>query len=228
MAELNEKTSPPIAGKDAESALPLIHPKPQAVGDELRTAPHSETARSPHWTAIISSAPIIISVIALVISWQSLRTSEATLQLSQRAYIGVLRLDSHFEQKGVFLYLQNTGTLPADNIRIHIVESIVETKTMKTVSTAVSDLDLAHNLISKGSLYPIPIQLKDFELSEVRKLNSGEEQLLIGGTVKYSDGITSDERTLTFAYRLFPLANGDGVWMPYPVVSHAELMLRNP
>ncbi len=181
------------------------------------------------WSVAFNCILMLTTIgLGLVAYWQleatneAVKISERTMQLAQRAYVSVQRLETRFEQQGVFLYLQNTGVIPADNIRIDIVESRIESKTLNTVRQHSIDLDLGHNFISKDSPYPVPIELQDFQAREIPRIMSGEERILIGGNVKFTDGVLSEEQTINFAYYFFPLGK-DGIWLSAPVKSFAEL-----
>lgn len=181
------------------------------------------------WIAIFTALLLVVAYFQLNASQratdianEALRISERTMELAQRAYVSVQRLESRFGHNGVFLYLQNTGVIPADNIRIHIAVSRIETKTLKTIHSHSFDLDLGHNYISKDSPYPIPIRLEEFHQSEIPRIMSGEERLLVGGNVKYTDGVLPHEQTINFAYYFYPFGT-DGIWWAAPVKNFAEL-----
>lgn len=131
------------------------------------TCPTSPTrvADRPHWiTILLGVFSPSIAIVALFVAWGSLRTSERSMKVSQRAYLGyeiavtngnqvaeALRADRDF-----FLYYQvtvtNMGNTPADSIspKLNVLPDPDRPPLMITFPTAAFDLGPKESRVLTG------------------------------------------------------------------------------
>jgi hypothetical protein len=141
------------------------------------------------------------------------------LHVSERAYVGVQGLTADLMHSRVFIMFQNAGNVPADDIKVHIIEQRMAGS--KPVDGGHFDLDIGHAVIFKGSEYKIIVPLHNFTQPEVQAILDRRENLFVAGNIQYTDGFGDNSKT-DFAFVFDPVPP-NGEWVVNPTHTFAEL-----
>ena len=217
----NTVSTNPLKEPPSVTEKALVHTENSHCQKQESESPTNK--RIARWSAVVGIAAIF-QVLTAASQWWIM---EKTLKITQRAYIGIEKIEAHFGQKGIIVWFQNAGNIPADKIRLHLTEDrFSESHPEKRIGGNVIDVDLGHNPILKGtSSYPVTIPLANFNPSEISDIISGSEQLLISGGIRYFDGFADQEASFSYKYFATPQKE---IWIPMPVVTFDEMMKYGP
>lgn len=158
---------------------------------------------------------------------ETIRVSQKALSIGNRAYVGVHSLEAELEQERVIVMIENTGNVPAEDVKVSGRVSVVIPQVADGEGSALSRFrpDIASSSFHeefgrlfrgnlKGrviiDLYRITLEGKHY-LSKVAN-SSAHGFLVVQGQIEYGDGFESGQVT--------PFAFTYGVnygWAVYPV-----------
>jgi len=182
------------------------------------------------WTALECTQVVFNLLLVLVtatytyFSYQQWQFSRESLQVTQRAYVGVHSIRSNLENGQIAVMLENIGKVPAQDIKVYANEA--RKIGDKIIGSSHSTFEAGHTHLFPGTFKTqVAISLKNLTSEEVGNILAGKEKLYISGKIQYGDGFGNVQHT-DFAFLYTPPPN-EG-WISIPIVTFAELQRMNP
>lgn len=164
-----------------------------------KRTPEEVTARATKWIAAVT---VVLGFVS-IFQWQ---TMQDALRVSERAYVGVRKIDAQFSRKLIVVTFQNTGNIPANNVFIDVNQfrEPLGASFDRHHRVAVGFSGLAHNLrhhqMLKGFDFQIPLDMPDMTPEAYRAILQEQELLQLFGAVTYFDGFEMQTSLFYFIY----------------------------
>lgn len=150
--------------------------------------------------------------------------AQQSLQVTQRAYVGVHSLSQDLKAGQIGVMLENIGKVPAQDIKVYAHEMRISGE--KIIGRSHPILEAGHTPLFPGTFkMQVVIALNNFVPEEISNILTGKERLSIAGKIQYGDGFGNIQYT-DFAFFYRPPPN-EG-WAAMPIVTFDELQKRNP
>lgn len=151
-------------------------------------------------TIVIAIATIVSAIVAYY-QWQAM---EKTLQVSERAYVGIHSIQMDLKKGEIIINLQNTGHKPTDNLKYYGEVNTVIWLSPGSTKTSVVRFDAGRTQFSPGNLLArIIIPLPEFTPEEANLILTSQKNVVFFLNIEYGDGFGNQEKAY-FAYIYVP------------------------
>jgi hypothetical protein len=159
--------------------------------------------RIAKWLNWITGAAAVVGLLGLVFLYKELgemqtanKQTKIALHISERAYINIGGPIFDFDKGVVGLPINNAGRIPSGEVETVVHEATVvqaDTKALPLIKNIVGKywLRSTFSSISPGNPINIAMTVRAFSKAQVE---TGEQIVLIAGSVRYNDGFPDDPR----------------------------------
>ena len=202
---VNEATAVEVNAEETEWA------PPRSIERHLRRKRQLQSG-VPIITVTVSLVALLVIIAQAIIYNQQrqimhrqVKVTEESLHISERAYVGVASLTANLAQGEVLILLENSGRIPAKNIRVEAQEYRV---TANVVGSKTKFNAGSVSLFPGSYKMRVIVSMNKFRPEEIDAIQVKAESLVIAGKIQYEAGFGVEEST-DFAFEYSPPRHED-------------------